>query len=214
MNDFQSTQFNTSLQYYKGVPLRLIPRQDYHAHDAKRYVINDTNQNLWIPNKHLSSDGTIRQGHDLDYILAQAHNQIRIGMSGPVHRIEGGPVFKVVIAGGRDFFDIGLMLEYVDRCLEGKRETHNIRIISGTANGADKTGEIYASARGHKVIQMPAQWKRPDGSTDRGAGYRRNVQMAEAADAVICFWNGKSRGTKHMIDIAKDKGLPLRVCPY
>lgn len=210
MNDFQSTQFNTSLQYYKGVPLRLIARQDYHAHDAKRYVINDTNQNLWIPNKHLSSDGTIREGQDLDYILARSFNQIRIGMSGPAHRIEGGPVFKVVIAGGRDFFDIGLMLEYVDRCLQGKVETHNIRIISGTANGADKTGEIYASARGHKVIHMPAQWD----TYGKSAGYKRNVQMAEAADAVICFWDGKSRGTKHMIDIAKDKGLPLRVCPY
>lgn len=209
MNDFQSIEFNTSLQSYKGVPLRLIPRQDYHAHDAKRYVINDTNQNLWIPNKHLSSDGTIREGHDLDYIMEKAWNQIRIGMSGPAHVIVGAPVFKVVIAGGRDFVDIGLMLEYMDRCLQGKLD-HNIRIISGTARGADRTGEIYASARGHKVIHMPAQWD----TYGKSAGYRRNVEMAEAADAVICFWDGKSKGTKHMIDIAKERGLPLRVCRY
>lgn len=209
MNDFQSIEFNTALQSYKGVPLRLIARQDYHAHDAKRYVINDTNQNLWIPNKHLSSDGTIREGHDLDYIMEKAWNQIRIGMSGPAHVIVGAPVFKVVIAGGRDFVDIGMMLEYVDRCLQGKLD-HNIRVISGTARGADRTGEIYASARGHKIIHMPAQWD----TYGKSAGYRRNVEMAEAADAVICFWNGRSLGTKHMIDIANERGLPLRVIRY
>jgi hypothetical protein len=47
-----------------------------------------------------------------------------------------------------------------------------------------------------------------------GAGYLRNIQMAEVADAVVVFWDGESRGTKMMIDIAKDYDLSLRVIKY
>ena len=35
--------------------------------------------------------------------------------------------------------------------------------------------------------------------------------MALNADACIVFWDGKSRGTQHMINIAKEKNIPLRI---
>jgi len=38
--------------------------------------------------------------------------------------------------------------------------------------------------------------------------------MADIADAVICFWDGRSRGTKHMIDISESKDIPLRVIRF
>ena len=38
--------------------------------------------------------------------------------------------------------------------------------------------------------------------------------MAEVADALIAFWDGQSRGTKSMIDLAKRKGLQLAVVRY
>lgn len=38
--------------------------------------------------------------------------------------------------------------------------------------------------------------------------------MAEIADALIAFWDGSSKGTKHMIDIAKNKNLLVRVIEY
>ena len=38
--------------------------------------------------------------------------------------------------------------------------------------------------------------------------------MAEFADALIAIWDGKSRGTKHMMDIAKNKELNLRIVKY
>ena len=38
--------------------------------------------------------------------------------------------------------------------------------------------------------------------------------MAQVADAVIAFWDGESHGTKHMIDIAEEKGLDKRVVNY
>ena len=42
------------------------------------------------------------------------------------------------------------------------------------------------------------------------AGYLRNVDMAEYADALVAFWDGKSKGTGHMIDIV----LKRRACPF
>lgn len=61
---------NYETQYYKGIPLNLIKRK-YGNRNAKRFVINHTNQNVWIPNKHLEEDGTIKfmdwlEANDID----------------------------------------------------------------------------------------------------------------------------------------------------
>lgn len=68
---------NYQTQYYKGIPLNLVKRK-YGERKAKRYVINHTNQNVWIPNKHLEADGTIRSGEDLDYIFRKAKRKLEI----------------------------------------------------------------------------------------------------------------------------------------
>jgi len=48
----------------------------------------------------------------------------------------------------------------------------------------------------------------------RVLGYVRNTQMAKYADACVVFWDGESRGTKHMIDLAKKHKLQLRIIKY
>lgn len=68
---------NYSTQYYKGIPLNLIKRK-YANRKAKRYIINHTNQNVWIPNKHLSDDGTIKSGEDIDYVFHRSKRQLEI----------------------------------------------------------------------------------------------------------------------------------------
>lgn len=68
---------NYSLQDYKGIPLRLIKRS-YKNMKAKRFVINDTNQNVWIPNKHLLENGTIKKNENLDYIFRKAKRNLEI----------------------------------------------------------------------------------------------------------------------------------------
>lgn len=68
---------NFETQYYNGIPLNLIDRK-YGSRKAKRYVINHTNQNVWIPNKHLESDGTIKEGENLDYIFNKAQRKLEI----------------------------------------------------------------------------------------------------------------------------------------
>jgi hypothetical protein len=54
---------------------------------------------------------------------------------------------------------------------------------------------------------FPAQWS----IYGKGAGYIRNREMAQYADALIAFWDGKSKGTKNMIDEAKKQGLIIKV---
>ena len=75
-------------------------------------------------------------------------------------------------------------------------------VISGMAPGADRLGERWAALNGVPVVGMPAKWKLPGGMTDRGAGHKRNVKMAERAEALIAIWDGQSPGTRHMIQTA------------
>ena len=80
----QTLNFDT--QYYKGIPLNLIKR-NYNGYNAKRFVINHTNQNVWIPNKHLLPDGTIKENQNLDYIFTRAkqQNKLRYAYMGGNH---------------------------------------------------------------------------------------------------------------------------------
>lgn len=71
---------NFNFQYYKGIKLKLINR-NYHSNPqcrAKRFTLNDTNQNVWIPNKHLMDDGTIKQNENIDYVFRRAQRQLTI----------------------------------------------------------------------------------------------------------------------------------------
>ena len=114
---------------------------------------------------------------------------------------------KVIIAGGRTFNDYDLLCQKCDKALSLQSE---IEIVSGTANGADKLGERYAIEKGYPIKQFPADWDQ----FGKGAGYRRNEEMAKYADALIAFWDGKSKGTKHMIDLANRHKLKVKVVVF
>lgn len=110
---------------------------------------------------------------------------------------------KVIVAGSRSFTDYELLCATLDNM---KIST----IISGAARGADKLGERYANHRGIPVEQFPAQWDKYGAR----AGFIRNGEMAENADALVAFWDGLSSGTKHMISVAKAQGLPVEVIRF
>lgn len=115
--------------------------------------------------------------------------------------------YKLVIAGSRDFQDYSLLCETVDRHLKNKAGNKTITIISGTANGADQLGERYAKEKGYKLEYYPADWEH----YGNAAGPLRNTQMAKAADDVIVFWDGKSAGTKNMMEAAERENVPCTV---
>ena len=80
-------------------------------------------------------------------------------------------------------------------------------IISGGAAGADTGGALAASRFLLDLVVHKPDWEKHG----KSAGYKRNVLIAEDADACIAFWDGKSKGTRHTIDLILDLGKPLRV---
>ena len=114
---------------------------------------------------------------------------------------------KVVIAGCRDYDNYVEAKEYIDYYLSKVKNENEIIIISGGAKGADALGERYAKENGFKIEKYLADWPR----YGRSAGPKRNKQMAEKCDFVICFWDGQSRGTKSMISYAKEFGKPIKI---
>lgn len=118
-------------------------------------------------------------------------------------------MFRLIVAGSRGFWSQDLMNRTLDHLLQNK-QPDEIEIVSGGARGADRSAIIYAHNRGYKLTVMNAEWNK----FGRSAGYRRNQQMADYADACVVFWDGESRGSKHMMDIAKRMDMPLRVIRY
>jgi hypothetical protein len=86
----------------------------------------------------------------------------------------------------------------------------DIEIVSGKAKGADTLGELYANENNIKIIEFPADWEK----FGKKAGYIRNEEMAKYSDSCIVFWDGKSKGTKHMIELAKKYNLNLKIVKY
>lgn len=117
--------------------------------------------------------------------------------------------YRVIIAGCRDFNDYELLKEKCDYFLQDEKK-EDVVIISGHSSGADALGERYAQERGFQLETFPADWK----AHGRAAGPIRNARMASAANALIAFWDGKSRGTKNMIEIAKNHNLKVVVVRY
>jgi hypothetical protein len=115
---------------------------------------------------------------------------------------------KVIIAGCRTFSDYKLLKQKCDVILS--KQSHHVEIVSGTANGADKLGEQYAREKGYPIKQFPADWDK----WGKRAGYIRNEEMARYASGLIAFWDGESKGTKHMIDLANRYGLRVVVIKY
>ncbi len=111
---------------------------------------------------------------------------------------------KVIIAGGRDFKDYELLEKVCDEHLQKYIDFgYNIKIISGLARGADSLGVNYAKSKEYKVHKFPANWD----LYGKSAGFIRNEDMARFSDALIAFWDGKSKGTKNMINLAKEYKL-------
>jgi predicted Rossmann fold nucleotide-binding protein DprA/Smf involved in DNA uptake len=107
---------------------------------------------------------------------------------------------KVIIAGSRDITDAGLVLKAV---IDSEFEI--TEVVSGAARGVDSIGEKIANIQGWKVTRFPANWKR----YGKSAGPIRNKQMAEYSDMAIVVWDGKSSGSKNMIETMKKLDKPV-----
>ncbi len=83
-------------------------------------------------------------------------------------------------------------------------------VVSGRAKGVDILGENWAIKNNKPIKFFPvtsADWE----THGKKAGMLRNQKMGDYADALIAIWDGESKGTKHMIDYARKKGLRVFV---
>jgi len=110
---------------------------------------------------------------------------------------------KTIIAGSRNFNDYELLYQIC----EDEKITE---VVSGTARGADLLGERYAKENEIPIKRFPANWN----EYGKSAGYKRNAEMAKYAEALIAFWDGESKGTKHMVDLAKQHNLKVHIVFY
>ena len=119
---------------------------------------------------------------------------------------------RCIIAGGRDFNDYERLKKVMDNCPYEITE-----VVCGKARGADSLGEKWALERGVHVKYFVPDWF----GLGRRAGFARNVDMAEYAcengsdnGLLVAFWDGVSRGTKSMIDLATKKGMIVKIIKY
>lgn len=113
---------------------------------------------------------------------------------------------RIIIAGSRSFNDYELLKNKLDYYLQNNN-IEDVLIIEGEAKGADKLGKRYAIEKGIEYKGYPADWNK----YGKGAGFKRNREMAQNANFCIIFWDGESKGTKNMIDLCQEYNLDTRI---
>jgi len=113
---------------------------------------------------------------------------------------------RIIIAGTRTFNSYDAFRKQLNEIIDVSCQ---VEIVSGAAKGVDTLAIMYAEENSHKLKLFPADWEK----YGKSAGAIRNKEMAEYGDMLIAFWDGESRGTKMMIEIAKKKELPVIVIP-
>lgn len=111
---------------------------------------------------------------------------------------------RIIIAGSRNFEDAGYLRAEVDR-LTSRLDKYCV--VSGGAAGADTLGENHAVANGLRMLRLPADWDR----YGKPGGFIRNARMAFLGTHLIAFWDGRSPGTRGMIETAQAAGLAVKV---
>ena len=105
---------------------------------------------------------------------------------------------KVAVIGSR-----GLTIDDLGEYLpEGTTE-----IVSGGAKGIDSCAKDYALAHNIKLTEFLPEYKR----FGRAAPLKRNLKIIEYSDIVLAFWDGKSKGTKYVIDNCRKIGVEVRI---
>lgn len=116
---------------------------------------------------------------------------------------------RLIIAGSRDITDFHELLTAI--AAFGIEPDEVVEVISGCASGVDTLAMEWAQEFGIPVRRFPADWRNYGVS----AGPRRNTAMADYVKTkgglLLVLWDGKSRGTKDMIDKARHAFIPTLI---
>lgn len=134
--------------------------------------------------------------------------------------------FKLIVAGGRDFNDYNRLHAKLFDLAEEAGNDRQVSLVSGMAQGADRMGHYFAQQENVACYEFPADWDdleapgavikhtRYGKPYNAVAGHNRNRRMGDFADGLLCYWDGRSRGTKGMIDYMVSLGKPVIIERY
>ena len=105
---------------------------------------------------------------------------------------------RVAVIGSRD-----LQIKDLGKYLP----TETTEIVSGGAKGVDTSAREYAVSHNLKLTEFRPDYER----YGRAAPLKRNITIIESADLVLAFWDGKSHGTKFVIENCRKRGKPIEV---
>jgi len=110
---------------------------------------------------------------------------------------------KVLVCGSRGWNNDRIMREVL-----GYMAEYMTLLIHGDARGADRKAAEWCEEHGScDCLAVPADWERHG----KSAGFKRNLEMLDMLDkrfdTVVAFWDGKSRGTMHTIENARERGI-------
>lgn len=123
------------------------------------------------------------------------------------------PALRVAVIGGRDFVDRAVL----ERCLDNLWASlgRPRAVVSGGATGADRLAAAYARNRGIPLIEFKPDYAACRTPQERRAApLLRNARIIKAADVVVAFWDGRSRGTADGLARARRAGLVRHVYDY
>lgn len=116
---------------------------------------------------------------------------------------------KAAVIGSRTFNDFSM----VEKTMNEYKQNNNVEyelIISGGARGADSLGEEYANKYNVPKLILKPDWKKHK----KAAGFIRNKNIIDNAEIVFAFWDGKSKGTQHAMQLTKQQHKTLIVINF
>ena len=121
--------------------------------------------------------------------------------------------FFCLVVGSRQFNNYDLLYDKLDFLLQN--QNGRVIIVHGGCRGADLLAERYAQHRGYEQITFLAEWE----NYGKRAGYIRNRKMHEfiahfPKRGVVAFWDGKSKGTAHSFELAKEFRNNLKIIRF
>lgn len=130
---------------------------------------------------------------------------------------------KVIVAGGRDFFDEERMTFELEQLYKAGKLGEKPELVCGMARGADLLAKTIFEAAGFVVHKRPADWKDMSepcvrkinkyGEYNALAGMKRNHAMGDEGDVLVAFYSN-TKGTKDMIDYMHSLNKPKYVFNY
>lgn len=109
---------------------------------------------------------------------------------------------KTAVVGSRIFADYNKLAAYLDTIKD-----KITLIVSGGAKGADSLGERWAYKNSIPTLIFKPDWSK----YGKGAGFIRNEDIVKNSDMILAFWDGKSKGTEHTINLAKQYNKPVHI---